>query len=195
VAAAEQIDDPGGRAPAPGKLSLVQAFVNTVDLEHGRELVGTPADLRALLVRLDLLRPQQRVGAEELERALELREALRRLLLANNGGGVDPRSLAVLERTAAAGRLTVSFPPPVRLEPELVPQAGGVDGALAALVAIVFTSVAEGTWPRLKACRRDVCHWVFYDRSRNSSSTWCHMSVCGNRTKTTAYRRRRREHP
>ena len=195
MAAAEQIDDPGGRAPAPGKLSLVQAFVNTVDLEHGRELVGTPADLRALLVRLDLLRPQQRVGAEELERALELREALRRLLLANNGGGLDPRSLAVLERTAAAGRLTVSFPPPVRLEPELVPQAGGVDGALAALVAIVFTSVAEGTWPRLKACRRAVCHWVFYDRSRNSSSTWCHMSVCGNRTKTTAYRRRRREHP
>jgi predicted RNA-binding Zn ribbon-like protein len=79
------------------------------------------------------------------------------------------------------------------LRPELVPQAEGVPAALAALVAIVFTAVAEGTWPRMKACRRDVCQWAFYDRSRNSSSTWCHMSVCGNRTKTTSYRRRRRE--
>jgi predicted RNA-binding Zn ribbon-like protein len=194
VAAAERIDDPGGRAPAPGRLSLVQAFVNTVDLEHGRELVAGPADLRDLLVRLDLLGPRELVGAEELARALEVREALRRLLLANNGGSVDPRSLAVLERASLAGRLTVRFPAP-GAQPELVPQTDGVDGALAALVAIVFTSVADGTWSRLKACRRDVCHWVFYDRSRNSSSTWCHMSVCGNRTKTTAYRRRRRERP
>jgi predicted RNA-binding Zn ribbon-like protein len=192
VAAAELIDDPGGRPQAPGRLSLVQAFVNTVDLEHGRELVASPADLRELLVRLELLGPDQRVGAEELEQALELREALRRLMLANNGGTVDARSIAALERAAAAGCLTVRFGGS-GLRPELLPQAEGVQGALAALVAIVFTAVAEGTWPRLKACRRDVCHWAFYDRSRNSSSTWCHMSVCGNRTKTTAYRQRRRD--
>jgi predicted RNA-binding Zn ribbon-like protein len=192
VAAAQLIDDPGGRPPAPGRLSIVQAFVNTVDLEHGRELVASPADLRDLLVRLDLLRSDQRVGASELEQALELREALRRLLLANNGGTVNATSLAVLERVARAGRLTVRFGDS-GLRPELVPQAEGVPAALAALVAIVFTAVAEGTWPRMKACRRDVCQWAFYDRSRNSSSTWCHMSVCGNRTKTTSYRRRRRE--
>jgi hypothetical protein len=30
---------PGGRAPAPGGLALVQAFVNTVDLEHGPDLL------------------------------------------------------------------------------------------------------------------------------------------------------------
>jgi predicted RNA-binding Zn ribbon-like protein len=192
VAAAQLIDDPGGRPPAPGRLSIVQAFVNTVDLEHGRELVASPADLRDLLVRLDLLRSDQRVGASELEQALELREALRRLLLANNGGTVNATSLAVLERVAIAGRLTVRFGDS-GLRPELVPQAEGVPAALAALVAIVFTAVAEGTWPRMKACRRDVCQWAFYDRSRNSSSTWCHMSVCGNRTKTTSYRRRRRE--
>jgi len=192
VAAAQLIDDPGGRPPAPGRLSIVQAFVNTVDLEHGRELVASPADLRDLLVRLDLLRSDQRVGASELEQALELREALRRLLLANNGGTVNATSLAVLERVATAGRLTVRFGDS-GLRPELVPQAEGVPAALAALVAIVFTAVAEGTWPRMKACRRDVCQWAFYDRSRNSSSTWCHMSVCGNRTKTTAYRRRRRD--
>jgi len=70
-------------------------------------------------------------------------------------------------------------------------RARGVDGALGAVVALVLTARADGSLARLKACRRDVCHWVFYDRSRNHSSHWCAMAVCGNRTKTRAYRRRR----
>jgi predicted RNA-binding Zn ribbon-like protein len=32
---------------------------------------------------------------------------------------------------------------------------------------------------------------AFYDRSKNSSRTWCSMSSCGNRAKTRAYRGRR----
>jgi predicted RNA-binding Zn ribbon-like protein len=47
----------------------------------------------------------------------------------------------------------------------------------------------DGTWGRLKACRN--CHWSFYDRSPNRSATWCSMQLCGNRTKTRAYRRRK----
>jgi predicted RNA-binding Zn ribbon-like protein len=60
-------------------------------------------------------------------------------------------------------------------------------------VGIVYTAIADGTWPRLKACRRDVCGWLFYDRSRNHSAVWCRMAVCGNRTKTKAYRSRSRQ--
>ncbi|HEV2869799.1 MAG TPA: CGNR zinc finger domain-containing protein, partial [Actinomycetota bacterium] len=30
----------------------------------------------------------------------------------------------------------------------------------------------------------------FYDHSTNRSGTWCTMSVCGNRRKARAYRRR-----
>jgi predicted RNA-binding Zn ribbon-like protein len=48
--------------------------------------------------------------------------------------------------------------------------------------------MVAGNWTRLKACPRDVCGWIFYDRSRNSSSRWCAMSVCGNRTKTKRFR-------
>jgi len=58
-------------------------------------------------------------------------------------------------------------------------------------VGIVYTAMADGTWSRLKACRRDVCRWLFYDRSRNRSAVWCRMAVCGNRTKTKAYRARK----
>jgi predicted RNA-binding Zn ribbon-like protein len=93
---------------------------------------------------------------------------------------------------AARGRLVVRFHDGgARLEPA----RRDVDGALADLVGIVHTAMADGTWSRLKACRRDVCQWLFYDRSRNRSAVWCQMAVCGNRIKTKAYRERRETRP
>jgi predicted RNA-binding Zn ribbon-like protein len=183
----DAIADPGGREPAPGRLRLVQAFVNTVDFEHGREVLADPARLERHLHELGL--DPGRISTADLEKARVLRESLRRLALANNGVDPDVRSLATLEQAARAARLTVRFGADGRSE--LVPQAGGIDGTLGTLVAIVYAAMERGAWPRLKACRRDVCHWIFWDASRNRSGTWCHMTVCGNRTKTKAYRRRR----
>ena len=183
----EHIADPGGRPPAPGRLRLVQRFVNTLDLEHGREVLGTPAALARHLERLGF--EPGRLDEGDLAKARAIREALRRLLLANNGFALDRGATDPLERAAAAARLTLRFDEAGAAE--LVPQAHGIDGVLGTLVAAVYAAIEEGTWPRLKACRRDVCHWVFWDASRNRSGTWCHMNVCGNRTKTKAYRRRR----
>jgi predicted RNA-binding Zn ribbon-like protein len=118
-----------------------------------------------------------------------VRAALRSLALANNGGGATRDELALLEDAGAAGRLVVAFDGgSARLDST----AEGVAGALGTLVGIVYTAMADGTWPRLKACQRDVCGWLFYDRSRNRSARWCQMAVCGNRTKTRAYRARQR---
>jgi predicted RNA-binding Zn ribbon-like protein len=189
----DAIPFPGERPPAPGRLRLVQRFVNTVDHEHGREMLHSPERLRALLAELGLLPANAAVGEPDLRAAHELRAALRSLALANNGARsrvpVDPGAIAVLERAAADGGLLVRFDD--RARATLEPAASGVRGAFAALVGIVYTAVADGTWPRLKACRRDVCGWLFYDRSRNRSARWCQMAVCGNRTKTRAYRARR----
>ena len=44
---------------------------------------------------------------------------------------------------------------------------------------------------RLKICPN--CGWLFLDRSRNRSRTWCDMAVCGNRTKAKRHYRRNRE--
>ncbi len=52
--------------------------------------------------------------------------------------------------------------------------------------------MVDGSWQRLKACRNDACRWVFYDASKNRSGTWCTMSICGDKLKARAYRRRRR---
>ncbi|AFL49480.1 putative RNA-binding Zn ribbon-like protein [Sinorhizobium fredii] len=44
---------------------------------------------------------------------------------------------------------------------------------------------------RLKICPN--CEWLFLDRSRNRSRTWCDMAVCGNRTKAKRHYRRNKE--
>jgi len=62
--------------------------------------------------------------------------------------------------------------------------------AIDEVLAIAFDAMLDGTWGRLKACRN--CRWSFYDYSPNRSATWCSMQLCGNRTKTRAYRRRRK---
>jgi predicted RNA-binding Zn ribbon-like protein len=177
---------PGGREPAPGALRLVQAFVNTVDREHGPDLFDEPAGLEEWLERQLMPAP---VDAAGLQAAYEVREALRSLLLANNGEPYDAEARAVLERAARRARLEASFPPDGAA---LVPHAHGVDAALGRILAAAFAAMLDGTWRRLKACPRDVCGWAFYDRSTNASATWCSMRVCGGRVKAGAYYRRRR---
>jgi predicted RNA-binding Zn ribbon-like protein len=182
------LQDPGGREPAPQPLRLVQAFVNTLDRENGVEELHDPASLQDALVEIGLLAESSEPLTEhDLVLALGVREALRALALANNGVPLPSGATTTLERAARAAQLKVRFE---RGRARLVPAVEGLDGALGRLVAVVHEAMADGSWERVKGCPRDVCHWVFYDRSRNRSSTWCAMSVCGNRTNTRAYRRR-----
>lgn len=181
------LPDPGNRQPAPEPLRLVQAFVNTVDIENGIEELTDADALRDVLVRIGALpRAASPLSDEDVARATEVREALRRLLLVNAGEEADLEALAVLEHASAAAHLAIRFERDAR--PVLLARAGGLDGAIGRVLAVVYTSMADGTWTRLKACPRDVCGWIFYDRSRNVSSRWCSMSVCGNRTKIRRYR-------
>lgn len=182
--------DETGSKPAPGDLALVQAFVNTVDLESGEDAIQD-ADLLGAWLRSHGLAAGGRLGESEHARAVAVREAIRALALANHGDGDPAEGAGELDRVAADLRLGVRFGPDGRAR--LVPVGGGVDAALARLMGIVYTAMAEGTWDRFKACARDSCRWAFYDRSKNRSGNWCTMSVCGNREKAKAYRRRRSE--
>ena len=172
---------PGGREPAPGRLALVQMLVNTVDREHGPDLLDDVGGLGEWLDARGLLEPGRRASsARDLEAARELREALRALMHANNGAPEEPGARAALEAAAARAGAAADVPPE---GPELVPGRGGVDGALGRVVAAAFAAMLDGSWPRLKACPRDVCGWAFYDRSSNASATWCSMAVCGGRVR------------
>jgi predicted RNA-binding Zn ribbon-like protein len=183
---------PGGRDPAPGSLALVQDFVNTVDREHGPDLLDDAAGLLEWLGLRDLGGAPEApppISTADLGRARELREALRVLLLANHGTPAPAAARGVLEAAAERAGLAIRLP----LEgAALVPVSPGLDGALGAVVAAAVVAMWDGTWPRLKACPRTVCHWAFYDRSTNASATWCSMSICGGREKASSYYRRRR---
>ena len=188
---------------APGALELVREFVNTLDVETGRDRLATPGGLREWLAEHSLFRDGLAAGEPggegapageavtevNVQRSRRVREAVRDLLLANAGEEVQGGAVAQLNEAAGRARLALSFrgDGSWRLEP----LAGGVDGAIGRLLAAVAAAMAEGTWSRLKACREERCHWAFYDHTRNRSGVWCDMAVCGNRTKVRVYRTRR----
>jgi predicted RNA-binding Zn ribbon-like protein len=173
---------------APGDLELVRTFVNTFDVETGSDELADPPSLERWLRAHGLLRGGPRPGGAEVVAARRLREAIRTLLLENNGVSVRKEAALTLSRTARRAALTPVFDPDGNAA--LEPAAGGVDGALGRMLSVVAAAMTDGTWSRLKACRADDCRWAFYDHARNRSRHWCSMSVCGNRTKARTYRRR-----
>jgi len=175
----------------PPGAKLIEDFVNTNELdEPDGEKLREPAALSAWLEERDLLPAGARVTGDDFETALAVREALRALLLANNGAPLDPRAVTTLNGAAGRSRLRVSFSPSGRAE--LLPDEPDVPGALSRILAVTYTAMADESWERLKACRLDDCQWAFYDQSKNRSRTWCSMKVCGNRAKARAYRERQR---
>ena len=181
---------PGGRPPAPPPLDLVQDFVNTEIPDWDRDDIATPEALAAWLAERGLLEAGAAVDTGVLDTAHALRSTLRELALANTlGSAVAPRRAEELDATLAR------FPLAVRLvdgAPTLAPAADCGMCGLATLVAIVAEATHRGVWERMKACRQETCGWLFYDGSRNRSSSWCSMRVCGGREKARAHRRRAR---
>jgi len=162
--------------------------VNSLDLDDGDEDLSAPENLREWLAERDLISSDERVSEGDLRRAIDVREGLRALLLANNGEELDEAAVERLERAASRAGVRVSFT--AGGGPELVPDAVGVDGAIARLMSIVAAAKVDGSWERLKACPRHNCMWAFYDRSKNRSGRWCTMEVCGNVEKARSYRER-----
>ena len=183
------VDNSSSRELAPGDLATLQQFVNTLDAEDGIELLQRPADLARWLGHHGLAAESARISQPEFRRALEVREAFRAVLHANNGAPVDRGAIETLDAAARAAELTVRWDE--HGHSELVPARRGLEGAFGTLLAIAYRARVDGTWERLKACPEESCGWAFYDRSRNRSSTWCSMAVCGNRAKARAFRERR----
>ncbi len=176
------------RDNATGVVGLVQAYVNTVDIQDGPEELSDPGTLARWLVARGLMEPGQDVSEGDLKNAIAVREAIRGVIGANSGTTVYPLDIATLNEAAAASRLRARFGADgkARLEPE----ASGVAGAMGRMVAALFTAMADEDWSRLKLCSSSTCRWAFFDRSRNHSSRWCTMASCGNRQKARRFRQR-----
>jgi predicted RNA-binding Zn ribbon-like protein len=169
---------------------LLRDFVNTYDVEPGREDLPTPERLAGWLAGYRLVPEGTAATAADLATAIVLRDGLREAMAAHHARR-DADLPEELEDALATLplRLTLTGPRPglVPLDPPATAAAG-----LARLAAAITEAAAAGTWPRLKVCQESTCRWAFLDTSKNRSRAWCSMSTCGNRTKTRAYRARRR---
>jgi hypothetical protein len=168
---------PAGRAPAPGRLGYVQAFLNSFwDLDRdGIDRWATPAGLATWLQERGF---GDAVSEGEWSRTLELRDGLRAALLGDGWGGVHDDGALVVHHDARGAWLE--------------PAGDGPAAARALAVGVVLEARRDGSWERMKACPGPHCGWAFHDHSRNRSGQWCSMQICGNRTKGATFRRRRR---
>ncbi|UNX53216.1 CGNR zinc finger domain-containing protein [Georgenia sp. TF02-10] len=189
--------EPGGRAPAPPPLRLAQVFVNTADREAGADALQSPGDLVQWLASYDLLDARAPAGPDDIALALDLREGLRGLFLSHNDGpDAGPTDPDDVKNERRLERALAQLPVRMTVTGGVVGTAPSSDSPVRAAlteIAVVLVRADPAQLTRLKACRRDVCRWVFYDSSRNRGSTWCAMGICGARTKMATYRDRRRD--
>lgn len=176
--------------PLTPEIDLLVDFVNTRDVEEDTDAIAAPEALCAWIAEhAGEYLPE--LGAEDLPRVLELREALRALMLINNGVPAAGGELEPLRAAAERSRYRLAFDPGGNLS--LAPARADLSGFESRLLLALERLQCEDAWPRLKACTDEGCRWAFYDATRNRSRTWCSMDVCGNREKTRRYRARKGE--
>jgi predicted RNA-binding Zn ribbon-like protein len=174
------------------RLDLVRDYVNTLDIETGIDRISSPDELAMWFSEQglvdDLVEPDGREHAD----ALAVREAIRQLLLANNGIAADAEAASkTLETAGRKAGLGVRFESG---RPVLAPEGDGASAAIGRIVATVAELATTEEWKRLKGCRDENCRVAFYDKSRNRSRAWCSMEVCGNREKARSFRARHHSH-
>ena len=170
------------------QLDLVRDYVNTFDLETGIDTIATPDELATWFSEQGLVDDFVEPSDEEVAEALAVREAIRELLLANNGVDADAAGASkTLEEAGRKAHLGVRFEDG---RPVLAPEGDGARGAIGRIVAAVADLAPPEEWKRLKGCRDEHCRVAFYDKSRNRSRAWCSMEVCGNREKARSFRKR-----
>jgi predicted RNA-binding Zn ribbon-like protein len=170
------------------EVDLLVAFVNTRDVETGSDALADPEGLREWVSeRTGEHLPQ--LNDADAVRVRSLRESLRAMLRANNGGAGGEAALQPLREAAERSRFRISASPAGQLE--LAPARADLSGFEARILLAIEHLQCHDAWRRLKACPDDGCEWAFFDTTRNRSRTWCSMEVCGNRDKTRRYRQRK----
>jgi predicted RNA-binding Zn ribbon-like protein len=177
---------------APSPLLLVQAYVNTLDLDLRTDILAHAEEAQAWLADAGLRDVAQPDLTADLELARAFRESLRAMIARNSGGPpLTEAELRPLEQvtSAAAPRLEVTAECQVELECSEDAQRL-VDG-LAGLLLTIRDAQADGSWDRMKLCGNPDCLWAFYDRSHSRQGAWCDMASCGNRLNNRNLRARR----
>jgi len=126
-----------------------------------------------------------------LERIRRLRESAYRLLRPIAlGSPVEEADVEKVHRTVtrALARARVGAVVPWRWEADV----RGPDDLPTALTLEVWRLLQFEDLTRLRECRDRDCGWLFLDRTRNASRTWCSSADCGNRKRARRHYQRLR---
>jgi predicted RNA-binding Zn ribbon-like protein len=178
-------------------------FVNTVDGMRGvaaTERLPAYADLVDFGVQTGALSADEAAALREtarrapeaaaaaLGRALALREALYRVLIAAIEGRPPPADdLAHVNDALAAGlahrRLAPGADGRLALAWDAERDPDAVTWRIADAAAALLTSGDLSRVRMCAACEDERCSWLFVDRTKARTRRWCSMDDCGNRAK------------
>src|SRR3954451_13232517 len=128
----------------PAGLKRVCDFINSLDLMPVLKDEWTdPAALAAWLREHGWVDGEVSATRADLARAVEVRESLRALTVANSGGELDPEALPRIQAAADRAGLAVRLR---RGAGPLDPRRDGIDAALGRVLAVVAESLNDGTW-------------------------------------------------
>ncbi|MEU6709372.1 CGNR zinc finger domain-containing protein [Streptomyces wuyuanensis] len=154
---------------------------------HPREMLHSPESLSSWFRECGITDGDLACGPADLREAVELREAIYRLVVARIDGDAYERE--ALDLVNAAAR-----------RPAPVPQLTDAGRSVGATVRQALSHVARDAVavlsgpevPLLKECANPDCTQFYIDRSRGARREWCKMDPCGNKIKAAAYRARKR---
>jgi len=158
VRGGRQMETTAGDETVPRELVVVQALVNTIDLEDNDDRLDSPEALRSFLTGHGLLGGGEPVGQADLDLAVELREALRAMLRVNHGEPLDPAALEVRPAPRAPGNGSRPARPspasgPSTTGPRTAPAAGARCRPAATAPRPAPTAAAAAPGPRRRARR------------------------------------------
>ncbi len=172
-----------------GRISL--SFVGTLG-DRGSvptERLATPSDLAAWLSNAGLESADIPVTPAALRRAIKLREAIARVVLAVSCAQV-PSDDDVSSINAAARKVA-----PIALDATTLSVVSSpldrVGAALGAIARDAIELVARAPdRERLRTCALASCASIFLTPAGRRERRWCSMERCGNRAKVAAFRER-----
>lgn len=152
------------------------------------ERLREPGDLARWSVTAGLVDRAPRVTDSDLDAARRLRGAIARVTMAwGCGEPLDADDVATVNAAAAVPDLAPAMTASGQRAKTTI---GSIRAVLSAVARDAIDLVTTGDPERLRECAADDCSLLFHDASRPGARRWCSMAACGNRHKTTQYRRR-----
>jgi predicted RNA-binding Zn ribbon-like protein len=135
---------------------------------------------------------REKEAAKILERALNLREAIREIFLAlARDEQPSKNELALLNKELEQGMAGARVIPSEKgFRLEWLKEEDALDQMLAPVVRSAAELLTSEELEHLKKCGNPQCRWLFVDTTKNHRRQWCKTSGCGNVMRVRKHRER-----